>query len=83
MIKITYERDYQREDVRKIRHGLDYHAKQKRGHDSIEDFALFLRDITDEIVGGCYGIIYYGCLRIDHLWVDEKFRNQSFGTQLV
>ena len=27
--------------------------------------------------------MYYGCLYIDHLWVDEKFRNQRLGTKLV
>lgn len=83
MLKITYKREYSKEDAKKIRQGLDKHAREECGFDEVEDFALFLHDLADEIVGGCYGIMYYGCLYIDHLWVDEKFRNQRLGTKLV
>ena len=34
-------------------------------------------------MGGCNGMIYYGCLYVDQLWVDESLRGQGYGTQLM
>ena len=35
------------------------------------------------LVGGCNGIMYYGCLFIDQLWVADEYRKQKYGTSLI
>src|SRR6185437_16776474 len=42
-----------------------------------------IRDELNQIKGGCSGYIYYGCLYIDLLWIDESLRGKQYGTQLI
>jgi ribosomal protein S18 acetylase RimI-like enzyme len=83
MVKITQELEYTYDDIRRLTKGLDDHARLKRGYQPVEDFAIFMRDDNNEIVGGCNGLMYYGCLFIDQLWVDEQYRNQQYGFKLL
>lgn len=83
MIKIEQATEFTDADIQVLSAGLDANAKQKRGHDPVEHFAFFMRDDTNKIVGGCNGILYYGCLYIDQLWIDEKYRGADYGTELV
>lgn len=83
MITIEKAEEFTEADILILTRGLDANAKQKRGLPPMDFFAYFLRDDDNKIVGGCYSLIYYGCLYIDQLWIDEKFRGQDFGTKLV
>ena len=48
---------------------------------------LICKKILDKdgnIIAGCVGYIYqWGCLYIDALWVDEKYRKQELGSNLL
>lgn len=33
--------------------------------------------------GGLYGATYYNSMKIDQLWIDEKFRHKGVGSSLV
>lgn len=48
---------------------------------------LICKKITDDsgnIIAGCVGYIYqWGCLYVDDLWVDEKYRRQELGSNLL
>ena len=46
-------------------------------------FAFFIRDDLQQIKGGCSGYIYYGCLYVDLLWIDESLRGKQYGSQLM
>jgi ribosomal protein S18 acetylase RimI-like enzyme len=48
-----------------------------------ERFAILLRDTGNSLAGGISGILYWGWLYIDDLWVDESLRRQGFGTELM
>ena len=71
------------DEVQILTNGLKAYAKQMRGFDSLDFFALFIRDKSNAIVGGCNGGTLYGGLHIDGLWVSEGIRNNGWGTQLV
>lgn len=49
----------------------------------IEQFAFFVRDPQNKIVGGINGYMYYGCLSIDQLYLEETLRGEGYGRLLV
>ena len=63
--------------------GISQHAKQMRGLKPGEAYGFFIRDEAENIKGGCSGYLFYGCLMVDLLWVDESIRNQGYGTTLM
>lgn len=83
MLKIIYQSDLNKSDIDILAIGLDTNAKHKRGHIPTEEFGFFLHDEDNKIVGGCNGLLYYGCAFVDQLWVDEKYRGQNYGTKLL
>lgn len=83
MPRIVYETCPISSDIKILSQGLDTNAKKERNHKPMEDFAFFIRDADDKIVGGCNGILYYGCLFIDQLWVSDAYRKQKYGTKLL
>jgi GNAT superfamily N-acetyltransferase len=52
-----------------------------------EEEELVCKKITDEdgnIIAGCAAYIYqWGCLYVDDLWVDERYRRQELGSNLL
>lgn len=58
-------------------------AAQIKGMDPIRTFGIFLKDETQNVLGGVTGITYYGCLYTDMLWVDKTLRGQGWGTKLM
>ncbi|MBY0280670.1 MAG: GNAT family N-acetyltransferase [Alphaproteobacteria bacterium] len=59
------------------------YAFEKEEYHPIETFGFSLRDEGDDIKGRCNGILYYGCLYINQLWVDKDYRKKGFGKQFV
>ena len=53
----------------------------------IEDEETICKKIVDEdgnIIAGCTGYIYpWGCMYIDDMWVDEKYRRQGLGSHAL
>jgi len=46
-------------------------------------FGFFLKDENGRTVGGLNGFCYYGCLYMDQLYIEERYRGQGWGTKLV
>jgi ribosomal protein S18 acetylase RimI-like enzyme len=69
--------------IRKLIQGLEQHAKKAVGSIEALSFAFFIESESDEVWGGVLGVIYYGTMQIDTLWVDESMRCHGFGTQLM
>lgn len=44
---------------------------------------VFIRDTKGQLVGGLTAATYWECLSIDDLWVDESFRGQGLGRELM
>ncbi len=82
-MNITYEPDASIEDIQTLTDGIHTWAKAKKNQDVIERFAFFIKDDKQCIKGGCNGIIYYGCMYIDQMWVHSALRRQGFGRQLI
>jgi GNAT superfamily N-acetyltransferase/catechol 2,3-dioxygenase-like lactoylglutathione lyase family enzyme len=62
---------------------LNEHARA-RGHIwQPSEFALALRDDAGEIRGGVIGEVHWGWLRVKILAVEEAFRGQGWGSQLL
>ena len=70
-------------DVRVLLNGIHDHNTQHSGGGEAEYLTIFLRDPAGTVVGGVYGWTAYGWLRIDVLWVQEEWRGQGFGKQLL
>jgi GNAT superfamily N-acetyltransferase len=80
---IIYEPHPKHAETTLLWQGLSLHAKQRRGLDAGKPFAFFIKDEKSEIKGGCSGYIFYGCLYVDLLWVDELLRGKQYGTQFM
>jgi ribosomal protein S18 acetylase RimI-like enzyme len=63
--------------------GINEQAVQKKGLRPVESFGIFLKNDKKEVVAGLTGIFLYGCVHIDLLWVQEKYRDQKMGKDLM
>ena len=64
--------------------GLNHQAFEKKGigvHNG--SFAFVIENENSEFFGGISGVNYYGCFFVDILFVNEPFRNQGYGKQLM
>lgn len=80
---IAYDPAPTNDDTKRIWEGISEHAKQKKGLTPGKSFAFFVKDEHDQMKGGCSGYIFYGCLYVDLLWVDESLRGKSYGSQMM
>jgi GNAT superfamily N-acetyltransferase len=63
-------------------HGISEGAFQAKERSPIHPFSIFIKDHQENIIGGVYGILLYGSLYVDSLWVDKSLRYQG-GTKLI
>jgi len=80
---IMYDPHPKQVEMEILTQGIAAEAKRKRNLAPIESYAFYIRDENNTIIGGSSGIMYYGCLYIDQLWLAEKIRRQGYGTQLM
>ncbi len=53
------------------------------GHDQFKPLAVLLQDESKKIYAGLLGQTYWTWLYVDVLWVDEAYRHQGLGAQLL
>ena len=82
-MKISYEDNPSSEDLKLITDGIYTDANKKRGLDKLDHFCFFLRDKISKVVGAACGTMYYGCMYIDELWVEDNYRRQGYGKDLM
>ena len=46
-------------------------------------FAFFIRDETGTIIGGANGVVLFGSIYTDQLWVDKNYRRSGYGKKLM
>lgn len=81
--KITYDNNPSKEDTNFLWKKITEIAIKTQEHKPHESFGFFMRDEHNRIKAGCNGFIFYGCLYIDQLWVDESLREKGHGTELM
>ncbi|MBP6985188.1 MAG: N-acetyltransferase [Alphaproteobacteria bacterium] len=80
---ISYEPNASRQDIAVVDKGICDYAKQQRNMDPFETFDFFVRDGQGQILAGCGGVMYHGCLYTGSLWVAESLRGKGIGTRLL
>jgi ribosomal protein S18 acetylase RimI-like enzyme len=63
--------------------GLNEASAKAKGMRPVEPFGFFIKDDDGQVVGGVMGARMFGSLHTDILWVDERLRNQGWGTKLM
>ena len=66
-----------------IADGLNRFNGAKGGDDHYFPFALVIRNESGEIVGGLNAATFFGWLAIELLWVDDTYRGQGYGSELL
>ena len=79
---IEYSSDLPSEDIAVLAKGISDNARLKKGMEPIEHFGFFVKD-NDQVLAGCNGVMYYGCLYIDQLWVTEELRGKGIAKRLL
>ena len=88
MEKLRLRRSARKDSMKIEELVLDYYLKLvpvAEGFNKEEE--TICKKIVDKegnIIAGCTGYIYYwGCMYIDDMWVDEKYRRQGLGSQAL
>jgi GNAT superfamily N-acetyltransferase len=71
------------EDLRTVLDGVRSFNRAQTGNERPHQVAYFLRDEDGQIVGGVQGNFWGRSVHIDALWIDEKYRDQDYGSKLM
>lgn len=63
--------------------GISEYAFQEKNLPPIQPFSVFIKNQKQVILGGVSGVIFYGSLYVDSLWIDKAIRDQGWGTKLM
>jgi ribosomal protein S18 acetylase RimI-like enzyme len=82
-LEIEYSAPPKETDVQKLTIGLSQEAKKSKNLLPMKPFSLMLCDENKLTHGGLSGLIYFGCLYIDQIWISTKYRHQGLGSKLI
>jgi GNAT superfamily N-acetyltransferase len=82
-IRICLEENPQPSDVDVLSDALSAANVASVGVNDYQPLALFLRDGSDNVVGGLSGATYWCWLHIELLWIRDDLRGQGYGARLV
>jgi GNAT superfamily N-acetyltransferase len=82
-MKIELDSSPTLEDQQIVQNGLRQRNDQHVTADGDSSFAVFLRGVDGNVVGGVLARAGRGWLRIGTLWVDTSLRGQGYGRQLM
>jgi GNAT superfamily N-acetyltransferase len=82
-LKILVDHNPSQADNDAVREGLvtDYERKMNTTRD--KEFSVFLKNDSGEILGGIQAQFDTESVYLETLWVDQKLRNQGYGTKLI
>lgn len=80
MIRVNTEPT--QEELAKLDEYLEDYNAQKTGIEDTKPIGLTVYD-TETLVGGLNGVTSFGWLYIATLWLDEAYRHQGIGTELL
>lgn len=73
----------QKEDEDLLYMGISNNAFATKEMRPMTPFSILLKDADKNTLGGATGVILYGALYTDLLWVDPKLRASGWGTKLM
>jgi ribosomal protein S18 acetylase RimI-like enzyme len=82
-LRFEFQEDPSPDNEKILFDGLNDDASEKMQMSPIRTFGIFVRDPEDKSIGGLSGILMYGSLYVDMLWVHKEYRQQSLGTELM
>src|SRR5215469_1611827 len=82
-MKISNEPDALEKEVKVVREGLNQYNFKKAGITAPIPVNIFLRTDEGEIKGGLIGGMQGGWLHVAELWIDEEYRRNDHGTELL
>lgn len=82
-MKIELDENPTPEGFRVILDGVRRFNRKVTGNERPRQVACFLRDEQNQIVGGVQGNLWGRSIHIDALWVDDDYRGQDFGSELM
>lgn len=71
------------QNVEILSNGICEEAFKKKGLGKIEEFAFFIYDNSNQIIGGLKAVHFYKSIHVDLLWVHPLYRNSNYGTTLM
>ena len=79
--------DASEEDLKAVRKGLgrnfDDNIEQLQKEHPLLNYNLITKNDDEEVIGGINGYTTFGTLFIEGIWVDEKYRGQGYGKELL
>ncbi|MCB9451035.1 MAG: GNAT family N-acetyltransferase [Anaerolineaceae bacterium] len=66
-----------------IRQGLSRYNQEQVGNRDAQRLMLVANDKHDQVIGGVLGESIWGWLLVETIWVDEAFRGQGYGSELL
>lgn len=78
-----YQEDPIPEDEQVLNDGISDEAVRKKQMERFKPFGIFIKDTKEIVLGGVSGIIIYGSLYVDALWLKEELRHQGLGKKLM
>ena len=83
MLTLELDEHPKPEDFRTVLDGVRTFNRAQTNNEGPRPVACFLRDEAGQIVGGVQGSLWGRSVHIDALWVDEKYRDQDYGSKLM
>ncbi len=83
MYKIIVDHNPNEADNAMVKEGLVSFNESITGEPRDKEFSIFLKNDSDKIFGGLRAFFDTESIYIETFWVDEKLRNQGWGTKLL
>lgn len=85
-VNITYERDDDfrellKEKIKEYNNSISFYHKISRSEDYVKYVNLEIKG--DNFIAGLSARIYWKCLEVDDLFIDQEFKRKGYGTKLV
>jgi GNAT superfamily N-acetyltransferase len=82
-VRIEFEPTASEETFNIIRAGMRRHTESRVPWEEYTDLVLLARDDDGQLIGAVIGETGRGWFHVQVCWVDERFRGQDIGTQLM
>lgn len=63
--------------------GINEYNQQHAGPENAKRVCFVLQDPEKKVVGGVIGLVYWDWFAIDLMYIQDPFRGQGYGTQLL
>jgi GNAT superfamily N-acetyltransferase len=82
-VRVSIEPHARREDIDTVVRGLRDFNTEFLGPPTLQPMQIFLRDGSEEVVGGLLGHSVYRWMFIAKLWIAKPFRGRGYGSALI